>query len=305
MIFAFCIFSKVWAAELKLNSQTQEIGINQQFQVDLILDTENESINAVEGKIVFSPELLELKEIRDGNSIINFWVERPLRVVSCSYSCEFVFSGITPGGYLGNQGLIFSAIFQAKKEGKRIIEINDAKVLLNDGKGTAAKLVNKNLEFRIQDLGTGSQIKDVGRPYIDVELPEEFKPEIAQSSDMFEGKWFLVFATQDKGSGIDHYEVYEDLGFKIQDLGKVIKKILYPKSYIINYWIIAESPYVLKDQKLRSWIYVKALDKAGNERIAVVEPKYPLKWYEQPLIWIIIVIVGIIVYLIWRKLKNK
>jgi hypothetical protein len=37
-------------------------------------------------------------------------------------------------------------------------------------------------------------------------------------------------------------------------------------------WIITESPYVLVDQTLNSTIRVKAIDKAGNETIAVLVP---------------------------------
>ena len=56
------------------------------------------------------------------------------------------FSGIIPGGYLG-EGFIFSAIFQAKKEGAGIIEIQDAKALQNDGKGTPANTKIFNFQF--------------------------------------------------------------------------------------------------------------------------------------------------------------
>jgi hypothetical protein len=37
-------------------------------------------------------------------------------------------------------------------------------------------------------------------------------------------------------------------------------------------WIETQSPYVLKDQTLNSTIRVKALDKAGNETIALLIP---------------------------------
>jgi len=100
-----------------------------------------------------------------------------------------------------------------------------------------------------------------------------------------------VFATQDKGSGIDYYEIKESR----QKFLKIFKK-----------WVIAESPYVLKDRKLRSYVYIKAVDKAGNERIAVVEPRYPIKWYENYWIWIIIILAIIFSFIVikgnlWKK----
>ncbi len=62
------------AAEISLDSKTKEIGVGSQFEVGFFLNTEGEDINAVEGKIIFPKTLLELKEIKDGNSIINFWI---------------------------------------------------------------------------------------------------------------------------------------------------------------------------------------------------------------------------------------
>ncbi|OGH83817.1 MAG: hypothetical protein A2261_03705 [Candidatus Magasanikbacteria bacterium RIFOXYA2_FULL_44_8] len=141
---------------------------------------------------------------------------------------------------------------------------------------------------------------------IDVDAPESFKPEIAQDPNIFGGKWFLAFATQDKGSGIDHYEIREDLGFRIKNLGGIIKKFLIPKSYLLNSWQEVESPYVLKDQKLKSWVYIKAIDKAGNERIEVIPQKYPFQWYESWLWWGIIIVGFAIAYalkkFLWRKI---
>ena len=294
LFFAFCFlfsYNSAKAAKLELISEIQEIGVNQQFQVDLVLDTENEEINAIEGKILFPEDLLELKEIKDGNSIVSFWIERPRvsRQTDAKQEREtdalIVFSGIVPGGYNDAKGLIFSAVFQAKKEGAGTIEIQDAKALLNDGKGTPAKLSVSNFQFLISKEVAPLELLEIK----DTEPPELFKPMIAQDPKMFEGKYFLVFATQDKKSGIAHYEVQENRRQKIES----------------RKWIETESPYILKDQELRSYIFVKAVDKAGNERIAVVEPRYPIKWYEMYEIWGIIIVMIFIGYIFWKILKSK
>lgn len=280
------------AVELNLTSQSQEIRSGDQFEAGFFLNTDNEDINAVEGKIVFPADLLELKEIRDGNSIINFWIERPSvsRQTDAKQEREtnanIVFSGIIPGGYLGKKGLIFSVVFQSIQEGQGSIEIRDIKALLNDGKGTAANVTISNLQFVISGQAPASQPAAVERK--DADMPEVFEPIVTSDPAVLGGKYFLVFATQDKGSGIDHYEIQENRKQKIEN----------------RMWIEAESPYVLKDQNLKSYIYVKAVDKAENERVAVVEPRYPLKWYEQPLIWVIIILGIAIGYILWRRLKN-
>jgi hypothetical protein len=289
LIFAFCIFARAQAAQFNLTPQTQEISIGQQFQVDLALDTEGENINAVEGKIVFPTDLLELKEIRDGNSIINFWVERPV-VPSIDANIntnknEIKFSGITPGGFIGDKNFLFSAIFLAKKTGSGVIGVTNSRTLLNDGKGTAAETKAPDMHFSISEIAPEIQTPKIE----DNDQPEIFQPEVNKDESVFGGKWFLVFATQDKGSGIDHYEVSENRKQEIENIR----------------WITAESPYLLSDQKLESYIYVKAIDKAGNERIAIVLPKYPLGWYEIWWVWGIIIIGVVLGYVVWKILKSK
>ena len=275
-------FSLVEAAKLGLTSEIQEIGLNQQFQMDISLDTENEEINAVEGKVIFPGDLLELKEIRDGNSIINFWIERP----KVEQAGIIGFSGIIPGGYQETKGFVFSVVFRAKASGSGAIEIRDAKVLLNDGRGTEASVKLSPFQLSIsQEVSPATATVETIK---DTDQPEEFKPEIAQSPEIFDGQYFLVFATQDKGSGIDHYEVLENRKQKIENRG----------------WIGADSPYLLKDQELKSYIYVKAVDKAGNERIATLSPQNPLKWYENYFVLFIIIISMIFVYLILRRVKR-
>jgi hypothetical protein len=202
-----------------------------------------------------------------------------------------MFSGIVPGGYNDSQGLIFSITFLAKKEGSGTIEFNGVKALRNDGKGTEVPLTISNFQFSISNLPAGEPVpQEVTTPKTeDRNPPEEFTPQVAADPAIFEGKWFLVFATQDKGSGIDHYEVLESRNQKIENRN----------------WRTVESPYLLKDQKLKSFIYVKAVDKAGNERIATLAPRYPLKWYEKWENWIIIIIVTFISYLLWKVIKSK
>ena len=275
------------AAEIRIDAKSWEIKIGERFTTNLFLDAE-ESINALEGQIVFPVDLLEPKEIRDGNSIVNFWIERPK-----IESDKIRFSGITPGGYLGKKGLIFSVIFQSIQEGSGSIEIQDIKALLNDGKGTKANTTISNLQLVISKQVPASQPAVVEKK--DTDIPEVFEPIVTSDPAVFDGKYFLVFATQDKGSGIDHYEIKESR----QKFLKIFKK-----------WVIAESPYVLKDRKLRSYVYIKAVDKAGNERITVVEPRYPMRWYEAWWILGIIILSAIIIgyilrRVLWTRLHTK
>ncbi|MBU2544616.1 hypothetical protein KJ618_04075 [Patescibacteria group bacterium] len=272
----FLFVTPVFAAEVSVDLASQTIGVDKQFEAGFFLNTENEDINAVEGTIIFPQELLELKEIRDGNSIIAFWIERP-KAVSGN---EIRFSGIIPGGYADKRGFILSLVFQARQEGSSIIEICDIRALRNDGEGTEARTTVSNLQFVVSGASGTPKIPTVKK---DIELPEPFEPTVACDPEMFEGKYFLVFATQDKGSGIDHYEVCE---------GK-------------RKCIIAESPYLLKNQNLDEEIIVKAIDKSGNERIIALPAQKPAVWYKNYLILAIIILVIAIAYLIWKFLWRK
>ena len=101
----------VFAAEIFFEPE-KRLGLKNQFMMNVFLNAE-EPLNAIEGKIRFPPDLLELKNIEDGNSIINFWIERPV----AGEAGKITFSGITPGGYQGERGLVFSLIFLVKQEG--------------------------------------------------------------------------------------------------------------------------------------------------------------------------------------------
>ena len=271
----------VFAAEIYFLKKDDGTQASRQFQANILLNTQGDKINAIEGKIIFPSDKLELKEIKDANSVINLWIEKP-RIQTEN---EIIFSGITPGGFEGNNGLIFSAVFLAKEKGQGIVQIQNAKALINDGSGAEIQMDVKNLEFTISDQDMVSSF--LPSPENDTGQPEVFKPEIAQSPGVFEGKWFLVFSTQDKGSGIERYEIKETRW-------KFLSRFLG--------WNPAESPYVLKDQKLKSYIFVRARDKSGNERLAELNPKYKSAFYQQPAIYIIALLVLLLI--VWRvKIK--
>jgi hypothetical protein len=262
----------IFGSEIYLYSDKNEVGVGSYFEAFVFIDAKNENINAISGKLSFSQEILELKEIKEGNSIISFWVDEPKVKGN-----EVVFSGIIPGGFSGDNGLIFSAIFYTKKEGIGLLNILEPRTLLNDGQGTETKSEGVALKIVVSPQ-LSAQLLTQER---DNEPPESFLPEITSDPTMFDGKYFLIFSTKDKGSGIDHYEVCEG------------KKC-----------VIANSPYLLKNQNLNKEIIIKAVDRFGNERIVKIPPQNPLKWYENWWIWIIVLMM-IIVYIILKIVKSK
>jgi len=153
--------------------------------------------------------------------------------------------------------------------------LDSSQVLLNDGLGTPAELITKEAIFTIfpekREVSEDQWRKELEKDDIP---PESFEIIISQDPFLFEGKYFIVFQTQDKQTGIDYYEVKE---------GK-------------RDWQRAESPYLLEDQSLKSIIKVKAVDKAGNERMAEITPPYKVTW-KDIIPWIILVIIfGLVIW---------
>ena len=160
----------------------------------------------------------------------------------------------------------------------------ESQVLLNDSLGTPAKLTIKGAVFTILP-----GIPEIPKKEWQEELekdtipPEPFEIEIHRTPEIFEGKYFITFFTSDKQTGLDYFEVKE---------GK-------------RNWEKAESPYLLEDQDLKSIIKVKAVDKAGNERLAEYIPPKKITWKDWLPWLILILIVASIIYWLWKIYTKK
>lgn len=283
----FLVILSIWllagpasAAVLSLESNKASMAREQLFELKVYLDTQNQDINALEGEIVFPKDLLQFKEIRSADSLITFWVESP----SLVSDGRLKFSGIVPGGYWANHGLVFSVVFKSLVLGSGSVALENTRVLLNDGQGTGANLSNLSWAFNVTD--SEPIILNEVKPIVDRDPPEIFTPVITIVPDIAGQNYVLIFATQDKGSGIDHYEVSEGKGG----------------------FETATSPYVLKNQNLDQKIIVKAVDKNGNERLAELEAVNPqASWYEK--FWFSGIIIGVLLTLIFlyifKKIKIK
>lgn len=275
-IFLLTLFVAVpvFAAEIRLDAHKSEINSGEQFLVDIVIHSE-ESLNAIEGQLIFPADKLLVKEIRDGNSVINFWVEKP-RLES---SGVILFSGITPGGFSGANNNIFSVAFEAKNTGTASVVLQNTKALKNDGLGTETALSTRDATVSIKP-GDSNVPKEA---LTDTDLPEDFNPTIESDPNIFDGKYFIVFATQDKASGIGRYEVREGEW---------------------GWFRVVESPYLLKHQSLDRKIFVKAIDKNGNERIAVLSARQQAPWYRQYTvlgILLVMVLVGFLLKKLWPR----
>lgn len=286
--FCVCIFLfsciSAHATEFSVIAiERDNVGVGGQLKYTIAINTEGANINALAGRLIYPQDLLELKEIQDGNSIINFWIDEPK-----ASSSGIIFSGIVPGGYQGENGLIFSAVFTAKKKALDTINLVDAKVLSNDGAGTELPVkAFSPYHFMITDKTLGKEF--TFSPIVDHDMPESFLPQVGQDQNVFENKNFVAFSTVDKGSGIEGYQV---------------KEVRYPL-FDFSTWINATSPYILTDQDLHSYIYVRAVDKAGNERIVRISPPEALPFYANFEFLFILAVVILAIYYNRKKIWEK
>jgi hypothetical protein len=126
---------KLAAAALLFAPTTGQFYIGDTVNIALVVNTLNQSINVVEGKITFPSDKLEAISISKTNSIISLWAQEP--VVSKNQNGFIAFSGGLPSpGFIGTAGQIISVSFKVKSEGEAVIGIEDAQVLANDGFGT-------------------------------------------------------------------------------------------------------------------------------------------------------------------------
>jgi len=265
------------AATLHLNKVTEESS-GSKLIIEILLDSD-EILNAIEGQLNFPKELLEVFQISDGDSLITFWVEKP----NIKTPGLISFSGITPGGFYGENRKVFSVVFLGKGEGEAEFNLMNIKALLNDGLGTETLIETKTLKVPVS-RNTDAPTYETST---DKTPPEIFKPSIESDPNIFEGQHFLVFHTQDKDTGIDYYEVREG------DSGEFKK---------------ASSPYLLEHQGLDKKLFVKAVDRAGNQITVELESKNLKKEWEESSPFVIIILIVIIVLGLfltaWLKLKK-
>lgn len=273
--------SMMEAANLYLEPSSGEYQPGDTFLVEVRIDTEGECINTVSADLSFSQDILEAIEFSQGNSILTIWLKKP-EILQESGLISFI--GGIPGGYCGilagDPGknyilgrIIFRVVSREVPRGlARVVFRDDSQVLLNDGLGTPAKLITKGAVFNISPepfdatQGRNEWQEEIGKDNIP---PESFKIEIHQDPAIFEGKYFIVFSTTDKQTGLDYYEILEadERGYQRGTTRKAE-------------WKKGDSPYLLEDQGLKSIIKVKAVDKAGNERITeYLPPEKPFSYW--------------------------
>lgn len=261
----------VHAAQLYFDTQEMTVGTSGQFVVALNI-TADEPINTLSVAVPI-PEVFTILDVSTGNSVVPIFIDKP---TYDEQTRMLTFSGLIPGGFQGKGGRLITIFMKPRGElmatAKEVtfqVSARGTKVYLNVPEPREDSLI---LPAQVLPIVSGKENTKIDVP--DYEMPESFVPEITDDPLLGAGHPVVVFTTTDKQSGIAYYEVAESS---------------YPEKNERLRWKTAESPYSLRSTDARDYVYVKAVDKKGNYRIAVAEPLHRLSMSQRLVPGILIV----------------
>lgn len=248
-----------------LSISPNEIGVTGEALLDIRIDTEDASVNALEMTVTLSADAVVLEEVYEGKSVVSFWTQAA-RIEGNSVTL----SGIIPGGFRG-EGVVTTLKVSGVRAGETQVRISDISVLLNDGAGTS-------VPTRLSDMTLSvSEGAEHIPPVPDITPPEPFTVSVVADDSIEGGKFVAVFAARDKQTGIATYEIQETT-------------LLAPEEHM---WIEATSPHVLSDQTLSRRIFVRATDYAGNVYVTQWEQGKGISMLEGAL-YLVLLLIGIL-----------
>jgi hypothetical protein len=274
------------AATFYLDPPQKTIGPDDVIEVKVKVGVGSEEcLNAVQVGITFPADVLQLQDFNSGESFLSIWVQKPGQdsLAKINSQGKIIFSGGIPGGYCGiipgdpgDSNIVGTLIFTPKKpvvfHKAQINFSSETQAYLNNGNGTPVAINTQGAILQIDESIATKTDTWAQELAADKTPPEPFVIEIDNSPRVAGGKYFVVFSTVDKQTGVDHYEVLETKAQNLQEnkgnaFEQFLKNIFKIKEPLPPVWVKADSPYVLSDQSLNSIIEVKAVDRAGNERI--------------------------------------
>ncbi len=317
-IMVFAVPALTHAASLYIDPISSSVLKGDTVTVAVRLDTdEGECVNTVDAVLSYSSSIQAI-DVSRGQSILSLWVEEPTIKES---EHTITFAGGIPNGYCGRipgdpslTNIVAELVFRSPgfsvggggNNQQALVNFEPAtRVLLNDGTGEDAPLrtIGGSIDL-LQQVGTSTT--DEWRDVVadDAIPPQPFSIELVQNPEVFEGAYYVVFNTTDKQSGIDHYEAIEESRADLYTFrwGRVDAP-----------WVEVKSPYVLNDQSLRSVIRVRAIDKAGNERITVLIPDDSVRSMDAALVFVaigiglalLVIVLASLGFLLYRRRKQK
>lgn len=249
------------------------VAVGETFSIFIGASSAQEAMNAVSGSIQYPQNLLTVSQVSLKNSRIIYWQQQPSADPRTGH-ISFV-GGLPTPGYQGPNGLLFTLRATATAEGTITIGTRPGSIILaNDKQGTILPTAPGSLTItsRIPSPST-PQPPTPSAPPVDTAPPIQLELAVGRDKHLFDNQWFAAFTAIDTESGIDHYEIAQITASQTLPL---------PEQ-----WIVTGSPYVLPHQQQRGFVFLKAVDKSGNQTLASV-PFHPCRIMP----WWIIALIG-------------
>lgn len=176
--------------------------------LDINVRSQNQSINAVSGTVMFPEDMLRVVSLSTDQSISHTWIPEAPTVKRN----KITFQGIIPNpGYKGSEGTLFHVTFEAKKEGLATVSFSDGAVLANDGLGTNIITGLSTTSFSIVGAGAGDLIQ---RPFA-METPKKVLalPVITEYPGLIDSKEPASFKGKGEPNALTKI-VFEDVSHK-------------------------------------------------------------------------------------------
>ncbi len=276
-LYAIALFLLLLVAEpaqaARLSVEAPLAAAEAPFYLPVVLQTENDSINAVTGSILVPPGIT-IDSIDTSGSAFALFAEGPSYVLA-SHAIEFT-AGAPHGIAAGEVALLFIVKAHAIAPGTYTFTPQNMSAYANDGAGSPASIA-----FSSTAVSVGAP----GSVHVDPPKTEHAAPIIAaigQDDSLFEGKWFATFYGGASGSAVDHYLVRE------------------------GWWhgtVKANRYYVLEDQRRTTTLWITAVGENGKKVTTVIPAFEP--WPERLLFAAIVLVAGALAALLWKMRRRR
>jgi len=157
------------AASLMLQPTQGTFVVGSTFEISIYLNTEGQSVNALDITLQFPAAKLQMVSPATGNSIVGVWTSQP-RFDNQSGTIHL--QGGIPGGINVSRGLVATLTFRSRGVGEAVVKFGaDSKILANDGKGT--------------DL-----LKQTQNGAYELSLPPPLGPRVISTTHPDQAKWY-------------------------------------------------------------------------------------------------------------------
>ncbi len=262
----FLIAFPTHAATVSVEPVQGEAGPGDRFSLSVILTTDANAVNVVEGRVKI-PFGVVVDSVSAAGSAFSLWPTYPAYFTT-DHAVEF--SGGAPGGIAAGKSVrLFTIHAHAERAGVYEFPITGVSAYRNDGAGTSEDISTRSASVSVRD---GAPV-----PTIPTVATAPLVADVGQDDALFDGRYFIAFYGGDRGKGV-RYEIKEGNG------------AFQP----------AERYYVIHDQTLRTPVTVRAIDADGVsvEKTLLAQPPYLL------IALVVLMLIAVAVYLFMRGRKK-